>query len=62
MRTPPFKLIVSRMPVAALPVLVADVREIFPTLPAVLGPDPGAHAFAELWGRSAGVVVEPAWW
>ncbi|MEX2283276.1 MAG: GNAT family N-acetyltransferase [Gemmatimonadota bacterium] len=58
MRTPPFKLIVSRIPVAALPALVADVRETFATLPAVLGPDPGAHAFAQRWGFTCGVSVE----
>jgi predicted GNAT family acetyltransferase len=42
-----------------LPTLVADVRNLYPTIPAVLGPDPSTHAFAELWGRTCGATVHP---
>ena len=59
MRTPPHKLIVSRLPTLAIPDLVADVREQFATLPAVLGPDPSTRAFADLWARTNGVTIEP---
>ncbi len=59
LRTPPFKLIVTDIPATALPALVADVREMFASIPAVLGPDPGAHAFAELWGQTCGATVTP---
>ena len=59
MRTPPHKLIVSRLPALAIPELVADLREQFASLPAVLGPDPSTRALAELWARINGVTIEP---
>ncbi len=37
------------MPVAAVPALVADVAEMYASLPAVLGPRAASVAFAERW-------------
>ncbi len=48
-RTPPFKLGLTRAPESAIPRLVRDVREVYGSLPGVLGPEPAAVQFAELW-------------
>ena len=56
MRTPPHKLLLSRMPLGAVPLVVEAAAE-FGDLPAVLGPAPVAEAFAEAW--AAGHAVEP---
>lgn len=55
MRTPPHKLLVSRMPPNAIP-LVADWAERFDHLPAVLGPQDLAQAFGREWARRRDVV------
>lgn len=57
-RTPPFKLGLTAMPAAALPTLVADVAEVYPSLPAVLGPPAEAEGFARLWAERQGVSTE----
>lgn len=54
-RTPPHKLSLSRMPLAAVP-LVAESAERFGSLPAVLGPPAVAEAFAEEWAHRHGVT------
>jgi uncharacterized protein len=56
-RTPPFKLGLTRMPGEALPLLVADVVQVYARLPSVLGPEREARGFAALWSERAGVAV-----
>ncbi|CAN5757425.1 GNAT family N-acetyltransferase [soil metagenome] len=58
-RTPPFKLGLTRMPAGALPALVDDVAAVYPSLPAVLGPEPEARRFAELWAERKGIRAHP---
>ena len=53
-RTPPHKLSVSRMPLGAVPALVAAVAERSDEIPAVLGPEDVAEAAAEEWVRRRG--------
>ena len=54
-RTPPLKLLLSRMPLGAVP-LVAESAERFASLPAVLAPDAVGWAFADEWARRRGVT------
>lgn len=54
-RTSPHKLGLTRMPAEALPVLVRDVARVYPSLPAVLGPEREGRAFAEGWSAEKGV-------
>jgi uncharacterized protein len=49
LRTPPHKLLVTRMPERAIPALVADVSACYRNLPAVLGPEPQAREFGRQW-------------
>ncbi|HEV2131717.1 MAG TPA: GNAT family N-acetyltransferase [Longimicrobiaceae bacterium] len=58
-RTPPFKLGLTRIPAGALPALVEDVAAVYPSLPAVLGPEPEARRFAELWAERKGNRARP---
>ncbi len=58
-RTPPYKLGLTRMPEAALPLLVEDVAGVYDALPAVLGPMPQVQRFAEGWSRRHGVHTRP---
>jgi hypothetical protein len=53
-RTPPFKLGLTEMPPAALPLLVEDVADVYTSLPAVLGPNLLATEFASLWSQRTG--------
>ncbi len=53
-RTPPHKIGLSEMPLDAVPLVVAAAAERWDTLPAVLGPDPAAEAFAVGWCRHSG--------
>ena len=53
-RTPPFKLGLTGMPLHAMPSLVEDVADVYPTLPAVLGPPSVAERCAELWSGLRG--------
>lgn len=57
LRTPPRNAMVSRMPAAALPVVVESLRGLWPDLPGVNGPEAEASRFAELW-RPGGYEVE----
>lgn len=50
-RTPPFKLGLTRVPLPAIAPLVEDIAQVYENLPAVLGPEPEAKAFATAWGR-----------
>lgn len=52
LRTPPFKLLITDMPLAAVEPLVTAVASAFATLPAVLGPEEVATAVAERWAAT----------
>jgi uncharacterized protein len=54
LRTPPHKLLVTRMPERVVPALVADVSACYATLPAVLGPEPLAREFGRHWSMQHG--------
>lgn len=55
MRTPPHKLIVTRMPAASVAVLASDVvRGAGAELPAVFGPTTEAREFARVWCERTG--------
>jgi GNAT superfamily N-acetyltransferase len=56
-RTPPYKLGLTRMPLAAIPQLVDDVATVYDAIPAVLGPEPEASSFAEQWSTRHGTAV-----
>lgn len=56
-RTPPFKLVLTRLPEAAVAALVEDVASAYAALPAVIGPEAGAHRFAGLWAGRTGAAV-----
>ncbi len=60
-RTPPFRLGITALPPAAVPLLVESLAAIYPTLGGVAGPEPGASAFAAAWtelrGGSARVLA-----
>jgi uncharacterized protein len=56
-RTPPHKLLITRMPTAAVPVLAADVAGCFTSLPAVLGPEAVAREFGRWWSQRHGCTA-----
>ncbi len=58
-RTPPFKLGLTRMPVAAIAAIAADIAAVYDRIPAVLGPEPEALEFAECWSRQTGDAYAP---
>lgn len=58
-RTPPHKLGLTRMPLEAVPALVADVGKVYDRLRTVLGPIDVARAFAEEWTRLRGGTAVP---
>jgi predicted GNAT family acetyltransferase len=59
LRTPPHKAVITRGDTAALTCLVEDLATRYPTLPAVLGPDPEVAQFAQLWRQRVGSAVGP---
>jgi uncharacterized protein len=59
LRTPPLKLLLTRMPPEAMEPLADAVGEAFGTLPAVLGPESEATGFARVWTRRTGARCEP---
>jgi predicted GNAT family acetyltransferase len=54
MRTPPHKVLITDLPVAAAPVVVAALGEAFDRIPAVLGPADAAQAVAAEWAARHG--------
>jgi hypothetical protein len=58
-RTPPYKLGLTRMPRAAVPAVATDVGSVYASIPAVLGPEAEAHAFADAWCARTGAVAVP---
>jgi hypothetical protein len=59
MRTPPLKLLVTRMPPGAEEPLAEVLDDAYGALPAVLGPEVEAMAFARAWARRRGVRHQP---
>lgn len=55
LRTPPWPLLVTEAPGAAVPVLVEDVLRAYPELPSVVGPERSAADFARSWAASRGL-------
>lgn len=58
-RTPPHKLGLTRMPPHAVGRLAESVRRRFDALPAVLGPQEPAEAFAREWADRTGATWSP---
>lgn len=59
LRTPPHKLLLTRMPVGAAADLIAVVSELYEEIPAVLGPGPEAEAVATAWVERRGGRCRP---
>jgi GNAT superfamily N-acetyltransferase len=53
-RAPPDHLILSRLPLEAMPLLAAEVATVYDKLPGVSGKEIEATAFAALWTRRVG--------
>jgi len=56
LRTPPYRLSLTRLPSTAIAILVENVREVYQHLPGVVGPIEVATQFAEAWSRLAGAT------
>ncbi|MGQ9553763.1 MAG: GNAT family N-acetyltransferase, partial [Anaerolineae bacterium] len=52
--TPPHNLILSHMPIEALPIIARDVRALYGTIPGVNGPSALSLAFAQQWQALTG--------
>ena len=57
-RTPPLKVGLTRMPLAAIGPLVDDILSMYGAVPGVLGPEDEACAFATAWSERTGVRTE----
>ena len=53
-RTPPFELALTQMPEAAIPLLLRDLVDVYPSLSDVFGPEMIAARFAKLWTKEFG--------
>ncbi len=53
-RTPPFEVALTRMPEAAIPLLLRDLEDVYSSLPDVFGPEMIAARFAKLWTKEFG--------
>lgn len=53
-RTPPHKVLLTEMPVEAVPMLVEALRSRYGEIPGAMGPTPVASAVADGWTRSRG--------
>jgi predicted GNAT family acetyltransferase len=58
-RTPPYKAVITRAGQKPLECLVDDLAATYPTLPAVLGPEPDVSHFARLWSGRTGTAARP---
>jgi uncharacterized protein len=56
-RTPPWKLIMTRMPDESVAALVTDVAREYEQLPAALAPVETAHSFAAKWSAMRGCTM-----
>jgi GNAT superfamily N-acetyltransferase len=57
LRTPPHKLALTRFEPRAATVLVDAIHAAYPTLDAVVGPEPSVDAFAAAWAERTGASV-----
>lgn len=55
-RTPPYKLVIGRVPAEATDAAVADVADVFPELDRIHGPVDDARRFAERWCSRTGAT------
>lgn len=58
-QTPPYKLVLSEMPVKAVGKLVAFLQQTAVALPGMMGPRDVAAAFATVWASGAGAIAHP---
>jgi ribosomal protein S18 acetylase RimI-like enzyme len=56
MRTPPYPAAITAMPPEGIERAVADLRRIYPSLPALNGPEDAAERFASLWCATTGTA------
>ena len=65
-RAPPDPLVLSQMPIAAMPALVEDIAKVYEVLPTVTGMDREVDAFARFWeehrGLSHGARIHWRWY
>lgn len=65
-RAPPDPLVLSEMPLAAMPLLVEDVARLYQSLPTITGMDREVESFARFWeercGLSHGVKIHWRWY
>jgi len=57
-RTPPFELAFTQMPEVAIPLLLRDLVDVYPSLSGVLGPELIATRFAKLWTKEFGGTLK----
>lgn len=62
-RPPPDQLILSDVPLEAIPLLVADIATVYERLPGVSGMENEVEAFAEQWKRQGGgaLALKKGW-
>ncbi len=58
-RTPPYKLLVTRMPLDCVDALVHSVRLAYPSIPAVMGDDATVAVFAAAWAAHLDTSTTP---
>ncbi len=58
MRTPPHKLLLTRMPEEGVVPLIEDVAALYQSIPGILGPEPLARLCAEEWCRRQGGTAQ----
>ena len=59
MRTPPYKVALTDMPLDMVPLLARDLADVYEVIPAVLGPVGVVRAFGEVWSALRGVRATP---
>jgi predicted GNAT family acetyltransferase len=57
LRTPPHKLLVSRANPDAVSAIARDALALYPTLPAINGPEPTSGTFASAWTDLTGAAI-----
>lgn len=59
-RTPPHKLVMTRLPEDGVPLLVEDVATVYDSIPATMGPESLALTFSEQWSTRRGLSFKLA--